>query len=84
MSMMGELTYFLSLQVKQVKDGIFISQTVYIYDLLKKFDLTDCSFAKTPMATTTKLDLNTKESEVDISSYRAMVRLTFIFNRKYT
>ena len=41
MSMMGEITYFLGLQVKQVNDGIFISQTKYIYDLLKKFDLTD-------------------------------------------
>ena len=73
MSMMGELTYFLGLQVKQVKDGIFISQTKYIYDLLKKFDLSDCSSAKTPMATATKLELNTKESKVDISSYRGMV-----------
>ena len=35
MSMMGELTYFLGLQVKQVKADIFISQTKYIYDLLK-------------------------------------------------
>ena len=73
MSMMGELTYFLSLQVKQVNDGIFISQIKYIYDLLKKFDLTDCSSAKTPMATTTKLEVNTKESKVDISNYRGMV-----------
>ena len=73
MSMMGELTYFLGLQVKQVKDGIFISQTKYIYDLLKKFDLTDCSSAKTPMATATKLEVNTKESKVDISNYRGMV-----------
>ena len=73
MSMMGELTYFLVLQVKQVKDGIFITQTKYIYDLLKKFDLSNCSSAKTPMATATKLELNTKESKVDISSYRGMV-----------
>ena len=73
MSMMGELTYFLGLQVKQVKDGIFISQTKYIYDLLKKFDLTDCSSSKTPMATATKLEMNTKESKVDISNYRGMV-----------
>ena len=50
-SMMGELTYFLGLQVKQVNDRFFISQTKYIYDLLKKFDLIDCSSAKTPMAT---------------------------------
>ena len=53
MSMMGELIYFLGLQVKQVKDGIFISQTKYVYDLLKKFDLTNCSSAKTPMPTAT-------------------------------
>ena len=62
----AELTYFLGLQVKQLKDGIFISQTKYIYDILKKLDLTDCSFSKTPMATTTKLELNIKESQVDI------------------
>ena len=73
MSMMGELTYFLGLQVKQVKDVIFISQTKYIYDLLKKFDLTDCSSAKIPMATATKLEINTKETKVDISNYRGMV-----------
>ena len=46
MSMMRELTYFLGLQFKQVKDEIFISQTKYIYDLLKKFDLTDCILLK--------------------------------------
>ena len=73
MSMMGELKYFLCLQVKQVKDGIFISQTKYIYDLFKKFDLTDCSSAKTPMATATKLEINTKETKVYISNYRGMV-----------
>ncbi|KAL8114239.1 hypothetical protein AgCh_021190 [Apium graveolens] len=59
--MMGELTYFLGLQVKQVCDGIFISQTKYIHDLLKKFDLMDCTSAKTPMTTATKLELNTTE-----------------------
>ncbi|KAL8157708.1 hypothetical protein AgCh_002420 [Apium graveolens] len=73
MSMMGELTYFLGLQVKQVSGGIFISQTKYIYDLLKKFDLMDCSSAKTLMATATKLELNKAEKSVDISSYRGMV-----------
>ena len=71
MSMMGELTYFLGSQVKQVKDGIFISQTKYIYDQLKKFDLTEGSSVKTPMAT--KLDINTKERKVDISNYTGMV-----------
>ena len=77
MSMMGELTYFLGLQVKQVKDGIFISQTKYIYDLLKKFEFIDCSSAKTPITTATKLELNTKESKVEISSYRGMIDSLF-------
>ena len=40
---------------------------------MKKFDLTDCSSAKTPMTTATKLELNTKETKVDISNYRGMV-----------
>ena len=66
MSMMGELTYFLGLQVKQLKDGIFIIHTKYIYDIFKKIDLTDYSSAKTLMSTATKLELNTKESKVDI------------------
>ena len=68
MSMMGELTYFLGLQVKQVNDGIFISQTKYFYKLVKKFDLTDCNSAKTPMPTSTKLKMNAKKSKVDISN----------------
>ena len=70
---MGELTYFLGLQVKQVSDGIFICQSKYVNDLLKKFDLVNCSSAKTPMATATKLELNNSEKKVDISSYRGMV-----------
>ena len=73
MRMMGELTYFFGLQVKQVKDGIFIIQTKYVHDLLKKFDLTDCSFSKTLMPTATKLEMNANESKVDISNYRGMV-----------
>ena len=72
-STMGELTYFLGLQVKQVNNEIFISQTKYIYDLLKKFDITDCSSTKTPMTTATKLKMNAKESKLDISNYRGMV-----------
>ena len=73
MSMMGELTYFLGLQVKQVRDGIFIIQTKHVHDLLIKFDLNYCTSAKTPMVTATKLEINVKESKVDISSYRGIV-----------
>ena len=66
MSMMGELTYFLILQVKRIKSK-------YIYDLLKIIYLTYYNSVKTVMATATKLELYTKESKVDISSYRGMV-----------
>ncbi|GKF80415.1 putative ribonuclease H-like domain-containing protein, partial [Tanacetum coccineum] len=41
MSSMGELTFFLGLQVKQKKDGIFISQDKYVTEILKKFGFTD-------------------------------------------
>jgi hypothetical protein len=51
MSMMGEMTYFLGFQVKQLKDGTFISQTKYAQDLLKRFGTKDAKPAKTPMGT---------------------------------
>ena len=70
---MSELTYFLGLQVKQVRDGIFISQTKYVHELLKFFDLTYYSSARTPMATATKLEMNIEESKVEISNYRGML-----------
>ena len=72
MSMMGELSYFLGLQVKQTEDGIFVSQAKYTRNLLKKFGLLNCSSATTPMATATKLDKDTGAS-VDITNYRGMI-----------
>nr|GFA32858.1 putative ribonuclease H-like domain-containing protein [Tanacetum cinerariifolium] len=51
MSSMGELTFFLGLQVKQKKDGIFISQDKYIAEILRKFGLTDGKSASTPIDT---------------------------------
>ncbi|GJX48962.1 retrovirus-related pol polyprotein from transposon TNT 1-94, partial [Tanacetum coccineum] len=51
MSSMGELTFFLRLQVKQKTDGIFISQDKYVADMLKKFDLASVKTAITPMET---------------------------------
>ncbi|GJY47841.1 putative ribonuclease H-like domain-containing protein [Tanacetum coccineum] len=49
MSSMGELTFFLGLQVQQKKDGIFISQDKYVADILKKFDFATVKTASTPM-----------------------------------
>ncbi|GKC11245.1 putative ribonuclease H-like domain-containing protein [Tanacetum coccineum] len=51
MSSMGELTFFLGLQVKQNKEGIFISQDKYVAEILKKFDLVNVKAAITPMET---------------------------------
>jgi hypothetical protein len=51
MSMMGELNYFLGFQVKQLKEGTFISQTKYTQDFLKRFGMKDSKPAKTPMGT---------------------------------
>ena len=73
MSMMGELTFFLGLQVHQRSEGIFISQAKYVKDLLKKFDLVECSHAKTLMSNAVKLDADEKGKSVNITTYRGMI-----------
>ena len=50
MSMVGELTFFLGLQVKQMKEGIFISQEKYAQNIVKKFGLDSKKHASTPMS----------------------------------
>ncbi|XP_014511644.1 uncharacterized protein LOC106770343 [Vigna radiata var. radiata] len=73
MSKMGELTYFLGLQVKQTKDGIFIHQSKYYNHLLKKFKMLDCKDAATPMATNCYLDLDETGKSVNQKLYRCMI-----------
>ena len=51
-SMVGELTFFLGLQVKQMEEGTFLSQSKYAKNLVKKFGLESSKTAKTPMSTT--------------------------------
>ncbi|GJV94990.1 retrovirus-related pol polyprotein from transposon TNT 1-94 [Tanacetum coccineum] len=55
MSMMGELNFFLGLQIKQLEDGIFFNESKYIIEMLKKFGLEDSKPMRTPMSTKTKL-----------------------------
>jgi hypothetical protein len=62
--MMGEFTYFLGFQVKQLKDGTFISQTKYTQDLLKRFGMKVAKPAKTPMGTDGHVALNKGVSKV--------------------
>nr|GEX75445.1 uncharacterized mitochondrial protein AtMg00810-like [Tanacetum cinerariifolium] len=52
---MGELTFFLGLQVKQKQDGIFISQDKYVAKILKKFRFSEVNTASTPMETSKPL-----------------------------
>ncbi|GJY56485.1 putative ribonuclease H-like domain-containing protein [Tanacetum coccineum] len=60
MSMMGELNFFLGLQIKQMEDSIFFNQSKYIKEMLKKFGVEDSKPMKTPMSSDTKL---TKDEE---------------------
>ncbi|KAK1383202.1 hypothetical protein POM88_020937 [Heracleum sosnowskyi] len=66
------MSYFLGLQVKQTDDGIFINQSKYTRNLLKRFNMEDCATASTPIATATKLDPN-QGTEVDVTHYRGMI-----------
>jgi hypothetical protein len=51
MSLLGELSFFLGIQIRQRKQGIFISQTRYIREILKRFRMEDCKPVITPMQT---------------------------------
>ncbi|GKD43449.1 putative ribonuclease H-like domain-containing protein [Tanacetum coccineum] len=73
MSSMGELTFFLGLQVKQKKDGIFISQDKYVNEILKKFGFTEVKTAFTPMETQKPLLKDEDDEEVDVHMYRLMI-----------
>ncbi|KAK6138544.1 hypothetical protein DH2020_027711 [Rehmannia glutinosa] len=73
MSMMGELTFLLGLQVKQLKDGTFISQTKYTRDLMKKFGMEEKSSVKIPMNTSVKMYMDADGKPVDQTRYRALI-----------
>ncbi|XP_013624832.1 PREDICTED: uncharacterized mitochondrial protein AtMg00810-like [Brassica oleracea var. oleracea] len=73
MSMVGELSYFLGLQVKQLTDGITVSQSTYAKNLIKRFGMQTSKTAKTPMSTTTKLSRDSDGKPVDEKLYRAMI-----------
>nr|GEX08267.1 putative ribonuclease H-like domain-containing protein [Tanacetum cinerariifolium] len=73
MSSMGELTFFLGLQVKQKEEGICISQNKYVTEILKKFGFTDVKIASTPMETQKPLLKDEDDEEVDVYLYRSMI-----------
>ncbi|GJY17999.1 putative ribonuclease H-like domain-containing protein [Tanacetum coccineum] len=73
MSSMGELTFFLGLQVTQKDDGIFISQDKYVDEILKKFGFSTVKTASTPMETSKPLMKNENAKDVDVHLYRSMI-----------
>ncbi|GJT78158.1 putative ribonuclease H-like domain-containing protein [Tanacetum coccineum] len=73
MSSIGELTFFLGLQVEQKKDGIFFSQDKYVGKILKKFGFTEVKTASTPMETQKPLLKDEDGEEVDVHMYRSMI-----------
>jgi hypothetical protein len=73
MSMMGELKFFLGLQIKQLKDGTFICQTRYTNNMLKKFGMQNTKPIKTPKPTNGHLDLNEDGKAVDQKVYHSMI-----------
>ncbi|KAD6119247.1 hypothetical protein E3N88_10518 [Mikania micrantha] len=73
MSDMGLLRYFLGLEVTQGKDGVFISQTQYALNLLKRFGMTQVNLESTPMNAGEKLQVNDESGRVNESYYRSMV-----------
>ena len=76
-SMMGELNYFLGLQAKQMDKGIFISQSKYARDLVKKFGLKNSKHARTPMSTSLNLSKDASGKNVDQTFYRNMMSSLF-------
>ncbi|KAI3771166.1 hypothetical protein L6452_02325 [Arctium lappa] len=73
MSMMGEINFFLGLQVKQLTDGIFINQSKYVFDILKKFKMDKSTSIGTPMAHGAKLGLDPDGKVVDQMTYKGMI-----------
>nr|GFA38134.1 uncharacterized mitochondrial protein AtMg00810-like [Tanacetum cinerariifolium] len=73
MSMMGEMKFFLGLQVNQFSNGIFINQSKYILDILKRFGLENCDTVPTPMLEQAKLKLDLVGKLVDHTDYRSMI-----------
>nr|GFD19670.1 ribonuclease H-like domain, reverse transcriptase, RNA-dependent DNA polymerase [Tanacetum cinerariifolium] len=73
MSTLGELNFFLGLQVLQKEDGIFLSQDKYIGDILKKFGFLDVRSSNTPMDKENPRGKNGPGKDVELYLYRSMI-----------
>jgi hypothetical protein len=73
MSLLGELSFFLGLHICQRNQGIFISQTKYIREMLKRFRMEYCKPVITPMQTSCKLSKYDDSKSTDQRKYRSMI-----------
>ena len=73
MSMMGELTFFFELQIKQSKEGIFINQTKYVKVMFKKFGIENAKEIGTPMSPIYKFDKDKNGKSINEKLYRGMI-----------
>ncbi|GJX96078.1 retrovirus-related pol polyprotein from transposon TNT 1-94 [Tanacetum coccineum] len=73
MSLMGEMKFFLGLQIHQSPKGIFINQAKYALEILKKHNMDNCHSIGTPLATKPKLDIDLSGEPVDQSDYRSKI-----------
>ncbi|GKB70262.1 retrovirus-related pol polyprotein from transposon TNT 1-94 [Tanacetum coccineum] len=73
MSMMGQMSFFLRLQVSQNPGGIFINQSKFALEILKKFGMDSCDPVDTPMVDRLKLDEDPLGIPVDQTRFRSMV-----------
>jgi hypothetical protein len=72
-SMMRELTFFLDIQVKQMKQDTFIHQVKYMNDLMKKFNMAELKPMSTPMSTSTSLGLDEDGKIIDQREYMSII-----------
>ncbi|CAM8957032.1 unnamed protein product [Rhodiola kirilowii] len=79
MSMVGEMTYFLGLQVKQKSDGIYFSQSKYARNLIKKFELEKAAHKRTPAATHVNITKDEAGTSMDQTLYMSIIgRLLYL------
>nr|GEU33440.1 retrotransposon protein, putative, unclassified [Tanacetum cinerariifolium] len=85
LSMMEEMTFFLSLQVNQSSRGIFINQSNYVLEILKNYRMETCDLVGTPMEIKDKLDLDKNRILVDVTKYQSMIgTLMYLTSRNPT
>ncbi|GKB51150.1 retrovirus-related pol polyprotein from transposon TNT 1-94 [Tanacetum coccineum] len=73
MSMMGKMSFFLGLQISQSPRGIFLNQSKYALEIIKKYEIESSDPVDTPMVEKSKLDADPQGKEVDPTHYRGMI-----------